>query len=158
MCLSQWEQAGYALWSCNAASFSLFHWSTIGENKPRNVQVHRWKQRERLRANNTSFFQKIVFISILWGGYFLFMFFFFFFFETSVIYNALWWQTVIFLIVLQNDLEVTPKSFISTNFYGFVFIYPSFSQTTVWTFVILNQFYSNAFPNTWQSTFLTTTA
>lgn len=50
---SQWEQAGYALWSCNAASSNLFHWSTVGENKPRN-------ENKRLRASNISFFQKIV--------------------------------------------------------------------------------------------------
>lgn len=50
---SRWEQAGYALWSCNAASSNLFHWSTVGENKPRN-------ENKRLRASNISFFQKIV--------------------------------------------------------------------------------------------------
>lgn len=74
--------------------------------------------------------------------------------KTSVIHNALWWGTVndCFFFFLQNDPQVTPKSFISTSLYKFVFISSSifFPPAIVWTLVIFTQFYSNAFPNTRQ--------
>lgn len=61
------------------------------------------------------------------------------------------WMTVFFFF-LQNDPQVTPKSFISTSLYKFVFISSSifFPPAIVWTLVIFTQFYSNAFPNTRQ--------
>lgn len=141
---SRWEQAGYALWSCNAASSNLFHWSTVGENKPRN-------ENKRLRASNISFFQKIV-------GYKYFMrriFFIYVLFkdisdtQCSLVRNCEW--LLFFFVFLQNDPQVTPKSFISTSLYKFVFISSSifFPPAIVWT-LIFTQFYSNAFPNTRQ--------
>lgn len=116
---SRWEQAGYALWSCNAASSNLFHWSTVGENKPRN-------ENKRLRASNISFFQKIV-------GYKYFMrriFFIYVLFkdisdtQCSLVRNCEWLFFFFFYKMIHRSPQNPLFPPVCTNLFSF--LHPSF--------------------------------